>query len=467
MAFYKDASTYNPLFNQAAAASARGNQYTVAAAEAFKPGDILNQYVTNRREQEKVDAQLKQQEFANKLAQERIELSKQAAQEASKQRELVNRRYDTKEASAQATNQALMATLNPEAYGSSKVAGEQAAIERSILALPEAERAGVRDQVMKNYDPTDSKTSWLEYATSRSGIDAKTIRDAKNADYRTKVSMPGTPEYEAANKANTANQLSLFREKKRIEQQYKPKPKEANIPMFIKKADGSLVSMNVPQSQVKGMYDSGWQAGNWSKGSMKDTKSEDAKLFSKTEAELNETIGLLGNASDLKKTWSKAKAKGMHPGTFLNIIKSQGGTTSPDFFSLDVGKRDIDTSVVDKWLEGRKTGSSATPTTILPNKEVTDPIVSPAVTPAPTATSLLGKNPAPSKENIAIANKAIESAKSNDTEAVVKQFATEMSKSGFAPMSESSKEQWKTLGYILNVPFEVLRDIGKKYGPAG
>ena len=80
MAFYKDASTYNPLFNQAAAAGARGNQYTVAAAEAFKPGDILNQYVTNRREQEKVDAQLKQQEFANKLAQERVDIATRGEQ---------------------------------------------------------------------------------------------------------------------------------------------------------------------------------------------------------------------------------------------------------------------------------------------------------------------------------------------------------------------------------------------------
>ena len=48
-----------------------------------------------------------------------------------------------------------------------------------------------------------------------------------------------------------------------------------------------------------------------------------------------------------------------------------------------------------------------------------------------------------------------------------KQLKESMKSSGLGPMSERSKDQWRILGDVLNTPFEVLRDIGKKYAPGG
>lgn len=163
-----------------------------------RPADILNTYIKNNLTQKQIEADMALRKEANDRA--AAELSMQQTERAR-----IN-------AERNATNTALQATINPDRYSASKIAGEQASIAQSLANLNPEERQIAEQQIKANYDPIVSKRGWLDMAVNANGVDIGRVFETKNKDYEMKAKTPGTPEYIAAQNA----QFDLYKKEQEI-----------------------------------------------------------------------------------------------------------------------------------------------------------------------------------------------------------------------------------------------------------
>lgn len=139
-----------------------------------------------------------------------------------------------------ATNEAMRAVLDPKGYQQNKMAGEQKAIQASLANLSPEERVIAEQQIKANYDPFASEKGWLDLAQSAKGVDIGKVFDAKYRQYEIAAKTSGTPEYEAAKKA----ELDLYKIK-------------ANIDLGTRKAAASFendLRQNYESKKAQGMY---------------------------------------------------------------------------------------------------------------------------------------------------------------------------------------------------------------------
>lgn len=174
-------------------------QINVGSIAAPDVGKVFTDYAgtLNQYHQQGLDRAMKQAMFDSELG------FKQRAE----QRDID--RINKENQKELATNEAMRAVLDPKGYQQSKMAVEQKAVEDAYKLMRPEEVAAVKAQ----YDPAASGKQWLDVAQSAKGVDVGKVFDAKYRQYEIAAKTPGTPEYEAAKKA----ELDLYKIKANID----------------------------------------------------------------------------------------------------------------------------------------------------------------------------------------------------------------------------------------------------------
>ena len=160
------------------------------------------------------DRQNKQYQLQNDrtLQMQKMAMDQARLDMAAKEFDMVQNERNRVNTERVATNEALQSVLNPNKYGTTKVAAEQKAIQDSLANLNPQDRLIAEQQVKANYNPEVSKQSWIDYAPTMAGVDTGRLFEAKNRDYEIKAKTAGTPEFIAAEQAK----LNLFKQEQAI-----------------------------------------------------------------------------------------------------------------------------------------------------------------------------------------------------------------------------------------------------------
>lgn len=310
---------------------------------------------------------LSEKDLANREAQRAEEARRwnianaRAEAEFKQKQDLLNKAQMEK----QATNEALRAVVNPAEYQSGKLFGEKQAIEQSLANLSPADRVVAEQELKKNYDAATSGKQWLSNALNAQGVDYNVINTAKVNAYNQAVKTPGTPEYEAAKKA----ELSLYRDKLRAQHAY-DKPVDNQVffmdpktgtGKWVKKGEdtGNLIPMDLYSKLVS-------SKGTTGKG---DISSEKAITNIKT------IIGSVGNPKDVESAYSDYMSiPGADPKEFYQELLARGGGNLSDKDWNDMWRKDLNLSDLKAKIAIAKKGKVVTPqpsggTEVLPKPE--------------------------------------------------------------------------------------------------
>lgn len=96
-----------------------------------------------------------------------------------------------------ATNEALVASMNPEVFRNDKLASERAAMEQSMVGLSPEEASKIRSM----YNPEQSGAQWLSGALNNKNVDQSELLKAKYDDLKIKLSNPNSAEFKAVQDA--------------------------------------------------------------------------------------------------------------------------------------------------------------------------------------------------------------------------------------------------------------------------
>lgn len=224
----------------------------------LQSGNMITQALGSVNAKEKDIAKTAEEQRRWDLSNNRAEL--QASREED--------RYKQGLAKEAATNDALSAVLNPNQFTASKVSAERTAIEDSLRNLSPTDRAIAQQQLANNYNSVASGKGWADAALANNKADIGSVMSAKANDYALKAKTPGTLEYNAALKAEQDNykwEQGIAHSNRMAEiGASKADRKEETYPMFTKQPDGSLVSVEVPKSQLDSFKAQGYSLGKLS-----------------------------------------------------------------------------------------------------------------------------------------------------------------------------------------------------------
>ena len=243
--------------------------YLAAADNANKallePGKIINDLIDRNMAQEKMAEDKRR--FEAEMAMRKSDTDYARGRDVLK---------DTKE---RMTNEAIQATLDPSKYGAGKMAGEQAAIQSGLANLSPEERVVAEAQVKANYNPSTSREQWITGAVNGPNVNQANVLEASKAKFDKERLDPNSDVY----KNLKASEMGIFRQQQGIAHANrmaeigasKADRKEETYPMFTKQPDGSLISVEVPKSQLDSFRAQGYSLGKLSNiPAVKEAKDE-------------------------------------------------------------------------------------------------------------------------------------------------------------------------------------------------
>lgn len=155
--------------------------------------------------------------------------------------------YERQIREKQATNDAVRAAIDPNAYKTSKMAAEQRAVEEAYKLMSPEDVQSVKAQ----YDPNASGRQWVDVASNAQGVDVGKVLDTKSRQYEIAAKTPGTPEYAAAKKA----ELDLYKTKAGIDSGTRRADarfeKDLAYEFEGKKVKGMLDALNVDSTKTE------------------------------------------------------------------------------------------------------------------------------------------------------------------------------------------------------------------------